>query len=145
MPIVRQRDPDACYASAPILFWAVIVTACRRYAKHESTFKFLVDSISSEIWSAVALVPVRPPVINALLVLATWSLPTIRFTSDPAYLYVGIALSSCLYLGVHTGKGSTIEFGVPRYQVATTDEEATYTWAASNIISQRSVTVIFSS
>jgi transcriptional regulatory protein LEU3 len=141
MPIVRKQDPDACYISAPVLFWAIIVTACRRYAKHESTFKFLVDSISSEILGAVASVPVRPPVINALLILITWSLPTIRFMKDPTYLYTGIALNSCLFLGLHTGKGSYLEFDSPKYQIGTTDEEATYTWAACNIISQRSVEI----
>lgn len=140
MPIVRIRNPDACYKAAPVLFWAIIVTACRRYAKRESTFQFLVNAISSEVWSAVAAVPVPPPVISALLILSTWSLPTIRFMADPTYMYTGIALNSCLYLGLHTGKGNYLEFGARYENVKTTDEEATYTWVASNILSQRSVT-----
>lgn len=139
MPIVRKQDPDACYRSAPVLFWAIIVTACRRYAKQESTFKFLIESISSEVWGAVASVPVRPPVVNSLIILATWSLPNIRFMTDPTCVYAGIALNSALYLGLHTGKGSYLDFRTPLYQVGTTDEEATYTWAACNIISQRCV------
>jgi transcriptional regulatory protein LEU3 len=143
MPIVRIRDPDACYKAAPVLFWAVMVTACRRYAKRESTFQFLVNAISSEVSSATASAPIRPPVITALLILSTWSLPTIRFMNDPTYVYTGIALNSSLFLGLHTGKGNYLELG-SRYDTGTTDEEATYIWAASNIVSQRSVTGYYS-
>ena len=140
MPIVRIRDPDACYKAAPVLFWAILVTSCRRYARRESTLQLLVNAIPSEIWSAVSATPVRPPVITALLILSTWSLPTIRFMNDPTYIYAGIALNSCLYLSLHTGKGCNLEFSVPTYEVKATDEEAIYLWAASNIISQRSAT-----
>lgn len=138
MPIVRVRDPDACYNAAPVLFWAVMITACRRYAKRESTFQFLVNTISPEISSAIASAPVRPAVITALLILSTWSLPSIRFMNDPTYVYTGVALNSSLYLGLHTGKGDYLELGT-RYDTSATDEEATYIWAASNIVSQRSV------
>lgn len=140
MPIVRIRDPDACYKAAPVLFWTIIVTSCRRYAKREGIFQFLVSSLSSEVWSAVASPPVPPPVITALVILSTWSLPNIRFMSDPTYIYSGIAMNSCLYLGLHTGKGIHPEFSGPTYEAKATDEEATYLWAATNIISQRSVT-----
>ncbi|KAB5570284.1 hypothetical protein GE09DRAFT_1283423 [Coniochaeta sp. 2T2.1] len=137
MPIVRVRDPDACYQAAPVLFWAIIVTACRRYARRESTFQFLVNSITSEIGTAMTAAPIRPPVITALLILSTWSLPTIRFMADPTYMYTGVALNSCSYLGLHTGKGCLSELCGPRYNVRATDEEALYLWAAANIISLR--------
>lgn len=138
MPIVRVRDPDACYNAAPVLFWAIMVTTCRRYAKRESTFRFLVNAIPSEISSAIASTPIPPSVISALLIVSTWSLPSIRFMNDPTYVYMAIALNSSLYLGLHTGKGDYLELGT-RYDTSTTDEEATYIWAASNIVSQRSV------
>ncbi|KAK1765730.1 hypothetical protein QBC33DRAFT_495072 [Phialemonium atrogriseum] len=137
LPVVRTRDPNACYKSGPLLFWAIIVTACRRYARDEGIFQFLVDSISSEVWAAAAQPPLRPPTISALLLLVTWPLPTIRFISDPSNIYAGIALNSCLTIGLQTGKGCRPEFCGPLYRLETTDEEATYTWAACNILCQR--------
>jgi hypothetical protein len=59
-----------------------------------------------------------------------------RFMNDPGYVYTGIALNSALYLGFHTGKGDCLELGT-KYDTGTTDEEARYIWAASNIVSQR--------
>lgn len=143
LPIVRSRDPDLCYRCAPLLFWAIIVTACRRYPRDHTTFKFLIESIPAEIWSALGSVPIRPAVINALLILSTWPLPDMRFMTDPTYVYTGTALNACLYLGLHTGKGSFLEFGTPKYRLGSTDEEAIYTWSACNIVSQRLVRVHF--
>jgi hypothetical protein len=65
-----------------------------------------------------------------------------RFMTDPTYVYTGTALNACLYLGLHTGKGSFLEFGTPKYRLGSTDEEAIYTWSACNIVSQRLVPVI---
>jgi len=137
LPVVRTRDPNDCYKSGPILFWAVIVTACRRYAKDETVFQFLVETISADVWAGAAQPPLRLTTINALLLLIAWPLPTIRLMTDPSYIFVGIAVNSCLSIGLQTGKGRHPEFTVPWYQLQTTDEEATYTWAACNLVSQR--------
>lgn len=59
--------------------------------------------------------------------------------TDPTYIFTGAALNSCLYLGLHTGRGSFGEFGTPKYRLESTDEEAIYTWSACNIVSQRLV------
>src|SRR4051794_24758210 len=45
LPVVRARDPDACYKRGPVLFWAVIMTACRRFARDDTAFQFLIDSL----------------------------------------------------------------------------------------------------
>ncbi|KAK3942990.1 hypothetical protein QBC46DRAFT_53612 [Diplogelasinospora grovesii] len=137
LPIVRTRDPDTCYKRGPVLFWAVILTACRRYARDDSVFQFLVDSLLPEIWNAVSQPPLRLPVINALLLLATWPNPTIRFLSDPSLIFAGIAMNSAFLTGLHTGRGSHSEFKGPSYRQDTTDEEATFTWAGCAIISHR--------
>lgn len=90
-----------------------------------------------EISSALGVIPIRPSVVNALLILSTWPLPDMRFMTDPTYVLAGAALNSCLYLGQNTGKGNFPEFGVPKYRLGSTDEEAVYTWSACNIVCQR--------
>lgn len=33
VPVLRNRDPDACYQASPTLFWMVVMLACRRYPR----------------------------------------------------------------------------------------------------------------
>lgn len=56
LPIVRIREPDAVYNSGPVLFWVIMVTACRRLPHDGGVFDFLVDAIKSEVWEAVYVV-----------------------------------------------------------------------------------------
>ncbi|KAK0711248.1 hypothetical protein B0H67DRAFT_584748 [Lasiosphaeris hirsuta] len=138
LPIVRSRDPDACYKRGHVLFWTIILTSCRRFARDDTVFQFLIDSLLPEIWSSVSQSPLRLPIINSLLILATWPFATIRFLSDPSMIFAGIAMNSSFLTGLHTGFGAHSEFRGPQYGVCDeTDEEATFTWAGCAIISHR--------
>ncbi len=81
--------------------------------------------------------PLPLGVINALLLLCAWPFTTIRFLRDPSLIFSSIAMSSCFLLGLHTGRGEHPELVNSNFQMRNTDEEATYTWAGFNIISQR--------
>jgi transcriptional regulatory protein LEU3 len=137
MPVIRTRDPDTCYRRGPVLFWAIIFTACRRYARDDTVLQFLVDSLIPQIWSSVSQPPLRLSVINALILLATWPSPYIRFLSDPSLIFAGIAMNSSFLLGLHTGRGDHMEFHARDYQQDTSDEEASYTWSGCNIIANK--------
>ncbi|KAL1899756.1 hypothetical protein Sste5346_002621 [Sporothrix stenoceras] len=136
-PIIRSRDPDKCYESAPILFWTIMVISARRFAKDDSVLPFLTESLPSEVWGAMGNPPLPLGVINALLLLCAWPFTTIRFMRDPSMIFSSIAMSSCFMIGLHTGRGEHPELANPNFQIRNTDEEATFTWAGFNIISQR--------
>ncbi|KAJ9152017.1 Transcriptional regulatory protein SEF1 [Pleurostoma richardsiae] len=136
LPIVRVRDPDACYKAGPLLFWTIIVTASRRYARDDSVFPFLVDSLQSEIWGSLSEPPISLSTINALLLLCAWPLSTIRLMRDPSLIYAGICMNACFLIGLHTGQGDHPEFSYPSYPLCVSHEEAIYTWAGYNIMSQ---------
>ncbi|KAK0736979.1 hypothetical protein B0T21DRAFT_450186 [Apiosordaria backusii] len=137
LPIVRVTDPDRCYERGQVLFWAIIMTACRRFSRDDTAFQFLIDSLLPQIWSAISQPPLDLPVINAVLLLATWPFPTIRFLSDPSMIFAGIAMNSSFLMGLHTGRGSHSEFKHATEENDTTDEEATFTWVGCAIISHR--------
>ncbi|CAK7236744.1 hypothetical protein SEUCBS140593_009723 [Sporothrix eucalyptigena] len=136
-PIIRSRDPDKCYESAPILFWTIIVIAARRFAKDDTVLPFLTESLTAEVWGTMGNPPLPLGVINALLLLCAWPFTTIRFMRDPSMIFSSIAMSSCFMIGLHTGRGEHPELANPNFQIRNTDEEATFTWAGFNIISQR--------
>ncbi|KAK5664254.1 hypothetical protein OQA88_471 [Cercophora sp. LCS_1] len=137
LPIVRTRDPNAIYKRGPVLFWAIIMTACRRFARDDTVFQFLIDSLLPEIWNSVSQPPLRLPIINSLLLLATWPFPTIRFLSDPSIIFAGIAMNSSFLTGLHTGSGGHSEFKGAMCKQKDSDEEAIFTWAGCAVISHR--------
>lgn len=137
LPIVRIREPDAIYNSGPVLFWVILVTACRKSSHDGGVFDFLVDAVKSEVWEAVSDPPMSLATINALLILSAWPLPTIRFMKDPSPIYVSMLMNSCYLLGIHTGRGDFPASTYPAYRLSVSNEEAVYTWVGYNIVSQR--------
>ena len=140
-PVVRLRDPDQVYQDSPLLFWVIILTACRRFAKDAFVFGFLVDAVPPELWAVVGKPPLFVNSINAVLLLCAWPLPNIRFVRDPSFMLANIAMGACYAIGLHTGCGAHREYTYPTYgNTTTTDEAAVYTWAGYNILSQRYAT-----
>lgn len=137
LPIVRSRDPDACYKRGPVLFWAIIMTACRRFARDDTVFQFLIDTLLPEIWNCASQPPLRLPIINSLLLVAAWPSPSIRFLSDPSIVFAGIAMNSSFLTGLHTGRGAHPEFKPDMCKAHETDEEAIFTWGGCAIVSHR--------
>ncbi|KAK7742140.1 hypothetical protein SLS53_004726 [Cytospora paraplurivora] len=136
-PIVRIREPDAVYNSGPVLFWAIVVTACRTSSHAGGVFELLADAVKKEVWESVSDPPVSLATINALLILSVWPLPTIRFVKDPSPMYVSLLMNSCYLLGIHTGRGDYPAHTYPAYRLSVSNEEAVYSWIGYNIISQR--------
>ena len=114
-----------------------MVISARRFARDDTVLPFLTESLSSEVWGAMGNPPLPLGIINALLLLCAWPFTTIRFMRDPSTIFSSIAMSSCFMLGLHTGRGEHPELINPNFQIRNTDEEATFTWAGFNIISQR--------
>lgn len=137
LPIVRTREPDAIYNSGPVLFWVIMVTACRKSPHDGGVFDFLVDSVKSEVWEAVSEPPMSLATMNALLILSAWPLPTIRLMTDPSLLFSSLLANSCYLLGIHTGRGDFPAITYPAYRLSVSNEEAVYTWVGYNIVSQR--------
>lgn len=134
---MRIREPDAIYNTGPVLFWVIVVTACRKSTHEGGIFDFLVDAVRNEIWDSVSDPPISLATVNALLILSVWPLPTIRFMKDPSPIYVSLLMNSCYMLGIHTGRGDFPTQVYPAYRLSVSDEEAVFSWVGYNIIAQR--------
>ncbi|ORY69850.1 uncharacterized protein BCR38DRAFT_333745, partial [Pseudomassariella vexata] len=137
MPVVRQRDPNKCYESGNVLFWTIMLIACRCYAKNELVLPFLLENVRQLLFSAVTTIPLSMSSINALILASVWSFPDTRIANDPTAIFSGAIMNASLLLGIHTGKGHNPEFCFGIFQNNFTDEEAGYTWAGYNITAQR--------
>lgn len=137
MPIVRHRDPNKCYESGPVLFWTIILVSCRRYAKNPQVLSFLVNAMRRELFSVLSSLPINMHTINAMILVCTWVFPDVRFVNDPTCMFTGVIMNAALLLGIHAGKGSNPAYSFGGFQGNFTDEEAHYTWAGYNIVTQR--------
>jgi transcriptional regulatory protein LEU3 len=139
MPIVRHRDPNKLYESGAVLFWTIIMIACRRYARTPNALSFLTEAVRNELFSTISKLPLTIHSVNALILVSTWVFPDVRFISDPTSIFSGVIMNAALLLGIHTGKGSHPEYSIGMFQNNFTNEEAHYTWAGYCITSQRQV------
>ncbi|CAJ2506188.1 Uu.00g003180.m01.CDS01 [Anthostomella pinea] len=137
MPIVRERDPNKCYESGPLLFWSILFIASRRYARDGTALPFLLDSVRREMFTAITILPLSLSSINALILVCSWIFPDVRFVNDPTALFSSVTGNASMLLGIHTGKGAHPEFSHGAFQNSFTDEEAALTWTGYNIIAQR--------
>jgi transcriptional regulatory protein LEU3 len=138
LPILRKKDPDQCFEASPTLFWTVIFTACRRYAKSGQIVTSLLDTLNRDVWGLLRAVALDIETIHVLLIICSWPFPTIRFVTDPSPTFVSSALNACMLLGLHTGRGSHPSFLIGgRQHMTCTDYEASITWMFCCILAQR--------
>ncbi|KAI3338973.1 hypothetical protein F4824DRAFT_66956 [Ustulina deusta] len=137
MPVVRHRDPNKCYESCPLLFWTIIYVGSRRYAKSKSLVTFLSEELRRQVFEALGDIPLSLPTVNAIILICSWVFPGARFHNDPSALLSSVTTNAALLLGIHTGRGGHPEYSHGVFQNNFTNEEATYTWAGLNIVSQR--------
>ncbi|EKJ76271.1 hypothetical protein FPSE_03526 [Fusarium pseudograminearum CS3096] len=138
LPILRKKDPDQCFEASPTLFWTVIFTACRRYAKSGQIVTSLLDTLNRDVWGLLRAVALDMETIHVLLIICSWPFPTIRFVTDPSPTFVSSALNACMLLGLHTGRGSHPSFLIGgRQHMTCTDYEASITWMFCCILAQR--------
>lgn len=138
LPILRKKDPDECFEASTTLFWTVISTACRRYAKDEQLVTLLLDSLNRDVWGLLQAITLDLESIQTLLIICTWPFPTIRFITDPSPNFISSALNACMLLGLHTGRGSHPSFLIGgRQHMTCTDYEASITWVFCSILAQR--------
>ncbi|KAI8949929.1 hypothetical protein F4801DRAFT_590705 [Xylaria longipes] len=137
MPVVRHRDPNKCFETCPLLFWTIIYVASRRYAKSTSLVPFLSEEIRGQVFAALGDIPLSLHTINAIILTCSWVFPGVRLLTDPSGVLSNATFNAALLLGIHTGKGGHPEYSHGAFQNNYTDEQATYTWAGLNIVSQR--------
>ncbi|QGI67059.1 hypothetical protein CEK26_011014 [Fusarium fujikuroi] len=136
--MLAAKDPDECFEASTTLFWTVISTACRRYAKDEQLVTVLLDSLNRDVWGLLQAITLDLESIQTLLIICTWPFPTIRFVTDPSPNFISSALNACMLLGLHTGRGSHPSFLIGgRQHMTCTDYEASITWVFCSILAQR--------
>ncbi|KAF1927574.1 C6 zinc finger domain-containing protein [Didymella exigua CBS 183.55] len=93
--------PNDYYDLSPFLFWTIIVIGSRRYADDPNILDKSSQLITPLAFSSIALRSSPMPVIQGLLLLCTWRLPTNSMYKDMTHLMCGSAVHLATQIGLH--------------------------------------------
>lgn len=100
IPILdRHTTPNDCYQRSNFLFWAIVGTASRNFARDPT----LLDCVGDKILN-LALISLRYPsvaTIKGLLLVMTWPLPRAVGSTDVTYAISGSLLHMAIQIGLH--------------------------------------------
>lgn len=98
--------PNEYHDLSPFLFWAIVVTGSRRYTEDTMVLEKTSQHIAPLAFSSMALRSSPIPVIQGLLILCTWRLPTNSMYKDMTHLMCGSAVHLATQIGLHiSGEG----------------------------------------
>ena len=93
--------PNDYYDQSPFLFWVIVVTGARRYSEHPEVLERIAQPVTQLAFSSMALRTSQVPVIQGLLILCTWRLPTNSMYKDTSHLMCGSAVHLATQIGLH--------------------------------------------
>ncbi|KAF1849493.1 uncharacterized protein K460DRAFT_280097 [Cucurbitaria berberidis CBS 394.84] len=93
--------PNDYYELSPFVFWAIVVTGSRRYSEDPTILDKTSQLITPLAFSSMALRSSQIPVIQGLLILSTWRLPTNSMYKDMTHLLCGSAVHLATQIGLH--------------------------------------------
>ncbi|KAF2729375.1 C6 zinc finger domain-containing protein [Polyplosphaeria fusca] len=93
--------PNHYYESSPFLFWAIVTTGSRRYTDDPTILDKTSQLITPLAFSSMALRSTPIPVIQGMLILCTWRLPTNSHYKDMTHVLCGAAVHLATQVGLH--------------------------------------------
>jgi len=132
----QQQTPDQYYQQHPLLFWAIIAVAARRYQADRTLLTSLAAPLTRLLWTTIGDVPTSYFVVKALCLLCTWPLPTSTTSSDPTHILCGVMMKAATMIGLHRPNHiqdfSRVSVELNREQL----QDRITTWAVCNIVGQ---------
>ena len=113
--------------------------AARHYTPLPNMLRSLAGALSRLLWATVSDVPQSYFVVKALCVLCVWPLPISSTSADPTFMIAGLMMQIAMQIGLHRPSHAQ-DFS--KFKVELRHEELrdrVKTWAACNVIAQRSV------
>lgn len=102
LPILDPMlSPNEYYELSPFLFWSITVTGARRYNEDPTILDRTSQLITPLAFSSMALRSTPIPVIQGLLILCTWRLPTNSHYKDLTHVLCGAAVHLASQIGLH--------------------------------------------
>jgi hypothetical protein len=132
-----QKSAEDYYRLSPLLYWAIIGVASRRYSSDLTLLPSLSISVPRLLWSTLQSVPQNYHVVKAICILCTWPFPKSNSAHDPTFLLTGTMMHLAMQVGLHMPDYAQ-DFSKSDLTLRQEDLRDRYaTWTACNIVSQR--------
>ncbi|KKA26250.1 hypothetical protein TD95_000041 [Thielaviopsis punctulata] len=130
-----QQKPEIYKSQHPLLFWAIIAVASRRFSDRK-LLTLLAQPLTKLIWTTIGEVPSNYHIVKALCLLCTWPLPISTSASDPTHILCGVMMKIATMIGLHRPNNmqdfSRVSLDLNRDQL----HDRVVTWAVCNIVAQ---------
>ena len=137
LPFLDPGQPSEQYFEEhPLLFWAIIAVAARRYSGNLGLLASLSSPFTNLLWKTIGEVPNNYFVVKALCLICTWPFPTSTTSTDPTHVLGGVMMKAATGIGLHrpnnTQDFSRVSVDLNREQL----HDRVTTWAVCNIVAQ---------
>lgn len=138
LPLLSTEIPyTAFFNLSPLLHWAIIAVASRRYSTRSTLLVELQQPVAELLWSTVSGVPQTYHIVKALCLLCAWPLPTSSTSVDPSMMICGTMVQLAMQFGLHRPSHAQ-DFS--RYRIELREEDIRdrmNTWVAVNLMAQK--------
>ncbi|KAM3067549.1 hypothetical protein ACMFMG_000135 [Clarireedia jacksonii] len=135
-----EQTPDQYFQQNPLLFWAIIAVAARRYTVDPNLLTNLSGPVTRLLWTTIGEVPNNYHVVKALIIFCTWPFPTSTTSTDPTHILCGVMMKAATGIGLHrpshTQDFSRVSVDLNKEQL----HDRVVTWAVCNIVAQSTAT-----
>ncbi|MCJ1247809.1 hypothetical protein MMC30_005024 [Trapelia coarctata] len=127
-PCTSIRD---LYASAPFLFWTIILIASRKSGNgiHTDIHGVLQPHVQAMLASRVMDLKPSIKALHAMLILCIWPFPVVSQAYDSTWVLCGVAMNTAMMMGLHK-PGHAEEYGRPLAAVKGDPYTRKMTWLA---------------
>ena len=122
---------DVLYRNSPLLFWTIILVACRYHPSYGLDSTMLNTPYKELLGSNLVQTISTVQSIQALIIICMWPIPTLRYSDDPSWNLCGIAMNAAMQLGLHKPEHVQVLYGFGSSNVVKTSiRTRTLTWLA---------------
>ena len=123
-------DPAVIFDASPILFWTIILVACRHVLTQQQHFPCLSKKLPALLGSLMVARHSSSHTIQALLILSMRPPPVQRQTEDMRWIYSGMTLQLALQAGYHRVGYEHEYLAFPYSKSAVEERKHTRLWRA---------------
>lgn len=121
LPVLNTKpDPDLCYTSSPILFWAIIMVGSRRYLKNPTLLAAISPRVRDLALASLGAGQPSLPSIKGALIVLTWPGPVDSKSIDTSFRLAGLLVHAAMQVGLHMPTASQDFSRIP---IKTTDQD----------------------
>lgn len=129
-------SPDTYFDRSPLLFWAIISIAARRYEADPTLITSICGPCTKLLWSTLSALPHNRYIIQGIVLICMWPFPVNSMWQDPSYMLITTVKAAAMQIGIHRPE-NVQDFLRKKTKLSAQEfQDAIKTWAGCYIAAQ---------